>query len=459
MNAFFNGLDGRLRLSGMVADSIMMGIVNSAMEDAYKRSCTKEGDIARLIHKSRFCELAIMQLEWCLKYVQDEMNKDEAVVVDNSEKLLLSDLLETRNRIHYRLEETKLAIDDKDIELARRKESEMKLRLALDLKGEEVRSLHNTLGLERSVIGNDDDRLVVVFDELECYVDKQLLKIRSKLEFGKQILSTQMHDNTDQNKHNKPLHELHDIAQLMLDCDEMITTIDAVKEEVRSSFETIASSISQFRMTTEEQCWSWNMERDMTNLMIGRFLGEIQSKFILKSHELEIETDLVSQKQKDKSPESYENSAKLEEDQDDMKIKESVEQNDLDCMLNPIESLSEMVANFGLQTREKICTNITRLDDLKQQLNPISEHVNQIKKNELLYRKAFTRRCLNLQIAEEEVDLLGDQVDQLHGVLSKVYIALDSYSLVFQHYPEQQGRTGDISIKDGSNWPTHFVAS
>lgn len=43
------------------------------------------------------------------------------------------------------------------------------------------------------------------------------------------------------------------------------------------------------------------------------------------------------------------------------------------------------------------------MDDLKHQLNPISEQVNQIKKNELLYRKAFTRRCLNLQIAEEEV--------------------------------------------------------
>ncbi|XP_042388010.1 WPP domain-associated protein-like [Zingiber officinale] len=450
MNAFFNGLDGRLRLSGMVADSIMMGIVNSAMEDAYKRSCTKEGDIARLIHKSRFCELAIMQLEWCLKYVQDEMNNESADHIDDREKLLC-DLLETRNRIHYRLEETKIAIDDKDIEIARRKESEMKLRLTLDLKGEEVKSLHNTLGLNERVRNDNANASKIyghVFDELECYVDKQLLKIRNKLEFGKQILSDQMYnmttDHTDQNKHNegfKPLHELHDIAQLMLDFDEMVTTIDAVNEEVRSSFETIASSISQFKMTTEEQCWSWNMERDVTNLMIGRFIGDIQSKYIFKSHE-EMETNLVSQEKMDNSPESYEKSVKLEEDKDDMEIKAKrceracVEQNDLECMINPIGSLSEMVVNFGLQTCEKISTNITRLDDLKQLLNPISEHVNRIKKNELLYHKAFTRRCLNLQIAEEEVDLLGDQVDQLHGVLSKVYIALDSYSLVFQHYPE-----------------------
>lgn len=408
MNAFFNGLDGRLRLSGMVADSIMMGIVNSAMEDAYKRSCTKEGDIARLIHKSRFCELAIMQLEWCLKYIQDEMNNESVDNIDDHKKLLC-DLLETRNRIHYRLEETKIAIDDKDIEIARRKESEMKLRLALDLKGEEVKSLHNTLGLER--VRNDNANVSKlyghVFDELECYVDKQLLKIRSKLEFGRQILSNQMHNmttDTDQNKHNdglKPLHELHDIAQLMLDFDEMVTAIDALKEEVQSSFETIASSISQFKMTIEEQCWSWNMERDVTNFMIGRFLGDIQSKYILKSLE-EIETNLVPQKQKDNSPESYEKSAKLEEDKDDIKIKakrgemacnklincgidevfdhsfnskvtklnscelrgidikESVEQNDLECMLKLIESLSEMVVNFGLQTCEKISTNITR---------------------------------------------------------------------------------------------------
>lgn len=34
-----------------------------------------------------------------------------------------------------------------------------------------------------------------------------------------------------------------------------------------------------------------------------------------------------------------------------------------------------------------------------------------------------------------QVDLLGDEVDTLLGLLEKIYIALDHYSSVLQHYP------------------------
>ncbi|RWW54918.1 hypothetical protein BHE74_00038470 [Ensete ventricosum] len=75
-----------------------------------------------------------------------------------------------------------------------------------------------------------------------------------------------------------------------------------------------------------------------------------------------------------------------------------------------------------------------RLDNLIHQLNPISEQVNVIKRNKLLYHKAFANRCNNLRTAEAEVDLLGDELDLLFGLLEKIYIALDHYSPVLQHY-------------------------
>lgn len=34
-----------------------------------------------------------------------------------------------------------------------------------------------------------------------------------------------------------------------------------------------------------------------------------------------------------------------------------------------------------------------------------------------------------------QVDLLGDEVDTLLSLLEKIYIALDHYSPVLQHYP------------------------
>ncbi|CAL9155601.1 unnamed protein product [Musa hybrid cultivar] len=305
MDAFFHGLDCRLRVSGMVADSIMMGIVNSAMEDAYKKSCTEDGDLDRLIEKSRFCELAIMQLEWCLKYLQEEMDN---ATVDNAcdREKLFCDLLETRDRIDNRLDETKLAIAEKDVELARRKESEIKLRLALELKGEEVRSLHHTLGADRRVKNDACDGFACrddvneaesdghVFDELECSMGKQLRKIRGKLEHGRQALTNVMlymrssprvgaaNPNAGLDTDSgglKALHELHDMAQLTLDFNDMVIDLDMLKEEVRSSFEMIVGSISVFKATTEEQRWAWNMEREIATVIIRSFVRDVRREW------------------------------------------------------------------------------------------------------------------------------------------------------------------------------------
>lgn len=305
MDAFFHGLDCRLRVSGMVADSIMMGIVNSAMEDAYKKSCSEDGDLDRLIEKSRFCELAIMQLEWCLKYLQEEMDNATEDNACDREKLFC-DLLETRDRLDNRLDETKLAIAEKDVELARRKESEIKLRLALELKGEEVRSLHHTLGADRRVKNdacdgfacrddvNEDESDGHVFDELECSMGKQLRKIRGKLEHGRQALTNVMLNMRSSPRVGaanpnagfdmdsgglKALHELHDMAQLTLDFNDMVIDLDMLKEEVRSSFEMIVSSISVFKATTEEQRWAWNMEREIATVIIRSFVRDVRREW------------------------------------------------------------------------------------------------------------------------------------------------------------------------------------
>ncbi|KAG8651194.1 hypothetical protein MANES_07G100522v8 [Manihot esculenta] len=69
-------------------------------------------------------------------------------------------------------------------------------------------------------------------------------------------------------------------------------------------------------------------------------------------------------------------------------------------------------------------------------LNPVTELVARQKRKEWLYRKAFIRRCENLRKAETEVDLLGDQVEVLLGLLEKIYNILHHYSPVLQQYFE-----------------------
>ncbi|PQM42120.1 WPP domain-associated protein [Prunus yedoensis var. nudiflora] len=64
------------------------------------------------------------------------------------------------------------------------------------------------------------------------------------------------------------------------------------------------------------------------------------------------------------------------------------------------------------------------------------EHSTKEKLEINFLRNAFTRRCQDLWKAETEVDLLGDQVDVLVGLLEKIYPILCHHSLVLQQYFE-----------------------
>ncbi|XP_020673795.1 WPP domain-associated protein [Dendrobium catenatum] len=68
-------------------------------------------------------------------------------------------------------------------------------------------------------------------------------------------------------------------------------------------------------------------------------------------------------------------------------------------------------------------------------LSCISDKLLQRAKKFLLYKEVFERRCEDLHKAETEVDLLGDEVDQLISLLGKIYLALEHYSSVLQYYP------------------------
>ncbi|TVU15173.1 hypothetical protein EJB05_38680, partial [Eragrostis curvula] len=103
-------------------------------------------------------------------------------------------------------------------------------------------------------------------------------------------------------------------------------------------------------------------------------------------------------------------------------------------MFVPLTNFQEMLRNFEADICEKIGTATTRLRDLDKQVANVSEQVSSLKRSELTYRRAFTGRCCDLQKAEAEVDLLGDEVELLVGLLRKTYKALDHYSPVLQHY-------------------------
>ncbi|CAJ1947964.1 unnamed protein product [Sphenostylis stenocarpa] len=102
----------------------------------------------------------------------------------------------------------------------------------------------------------------------------------------------------------------------------------------------------------------------------------------------------------------------------------------------PLLNLLLTFAEFGAMICQKFEMMTVRLENMKDCLEPVIELVGYLRNKELLYQKAFIKRCQNLQKAEAEVDLLGDQVDALLTLLEKIYAALRQHAPALPPYFE-----------------------
>lgn len=84
---------------------------------------------------------------------------------------------------------------------------------------------------------------------------------------------------------------------------------------------------------------------------------------------------------------------------------------------------------------ENLQRNESRLKLLNHHCLLLRQHASLLRKKEFWYQQILEIKSCNLQKAEAEVDLLGDEVDALMSLLGKIYIALDHYSPIFQLYP------------------------
>ncbi|XP_059305124.1 WPP domain-associated protein-like [Lycium ferocissimum] len=107
----------------------------------------------------------------------------------------------------------------------------------------------------------------------------------------------------------------------------------------------------------------------------------------------------------------------------------------MEAVICRVHELSKMLEDFECRVSGSLETNQARLDHSSCQLNSLVKKTNSLRRTVLLYRQRLEKRCSDLQMAEAEVDLLGDEVDTLLRLLEKIYIALDHYSPVLQHYP------------------------
>lgn len=156
-------------------------------------------------------------------------------------------------------------------------------------------------------------------------------------------------------------------------------------------------------------------------------------KECLEQKEVSLEWALVHIKEEEKQKEFFE--AKVQKLEDCM-IDIGMNQKQSKMQLATyVRNIMDAYLKFEETALEKLHHNVLRLKEAERQLVMLSGVVNSFALRESHYRKIIDRRYSNLQKAEEEVDLLGDEVDSVLSLLGKVYVVLNHYAPILQHYP------------------------
>ncbi|KAG6601161.1 hypothetical protein SDJN03_06394, partial [Cucurbita argyrosperma subsp. sororia] len=265
MDGIFGVIDDNFKVS--IVDSTMMWIVHRAMDKAHERVKSGEGVIERLHEISKFYELSVMQLDGCIKFVEEETDSHNP---ESSHEEVLAGLAEIRNRLQRRLYESELAILQKDRELADRFVSESKLRQALEFTEKELVSSQEDLEQARSRSAGssnlsphegEDDNRDGEFCELKDSVDRQVWKIREKLEFDDYVPKVK----------NRRNHCINDLK-----VEEMGSDIDILKETLDIAFGKMQSAIFCSDMGPIEQQVKSSIENDIISLCLNGFVRDCQ---------------------------------------------------------------------------------------------------------------------------------------------------------------------------------------
>lgn len=245
MKDIMKEVEGKVKFS--MADSTMMLLVQQAMDKAHEKIKTKHGLLLRLNAISIFYELAVLQLQSCLNFVQQETDK-----LESNHEELVRDLREIKERLHHRLLETELAILEKDRQLLEMSENQESLRNVLESKETELVHLQD---LERKRSNNEIGDFIKEdeFSELKSSVDQQVMNLRQKLETEYDELRGETEDPSG-------------------------VDIDVLKGTMDLAFNKMHHAIFLSELGPIEQSWRWSIERESMALLIKGFMNGLEEK-------------------------------------------------------------------------------------------------------------------------------------------------------------------------------------
>ncbi|XP_065847016.1 WPP domain-associated protein [Euphorbia lathyris] len=204
-----------------------------------------------------------------------------------------------------------------------------------------------------------------------------------------------------------------------------------VKE--KGKFELASQELDRLRVQSSEQdtlISEYNKEVNVVKSDLARALEKVEM-YRRQISQLGEQLEIVMQNLREADEEKnmlHSISQKYQHDLSLVEARERDHMKQLNSTILLVQELSKTMTAFECRTTKDINMNCLRLGSLSTQFSSVIQKANRLKK------MGFHYKC-DLQKAEAEVDLLGDEVDALVSLLEKIYIALDHYSPILQHYP------------------------
>uniref|UniRef100_A0A1J3IR51 WPP domain-associated protein n=1 Tax=Noccaea caerulescens TaxID=107243 RepID=A0A1J3IR51_NOCCA len=264
----------------------------------------------------------------------------------------------------------------------------------------------------------------VVYKEALKEADKKIIELNMHVTEKEEALRSEMVDK------ERLKEEIHWLECLVKEKEDLTETAENNLATERKKLELVSHQINDLKSRIEQQQAEIQDKNEALGLVSAREIQKIEgyeTKISVLTQELELARENLK-KTKDEETKTKEKLSATEAEKE--KLKKHLLSLDLvpPKLVQGFNSLEDLVVERTQKTN-------SRLKDMSSQLRDLSLQMNELKGKASMYEQSFEKKCCDLQKAEAEVDLLGDEVESLLDLLEKIYIALDHYSPILKHYP------------------------
>ncbi|XP_073302612.1 WPP domain-associated protein-like [Primulina huaijiensis] len=298
---------------------------------------------------------------------------------------------------------------------------------------------------------DDSDIEPLILQELSGMVFKDAIKdaMERLKDLYQELLSEKKIRNSLQIKVLKMESELKLEVEEKENLKEHILNLDKEMEHKKESVMDLSISLSkereQFELASQEvRKLKENIDQQQMVISASNNvkvqLMEAMQKIELDKAEIHNLTQKLDQTKKDLTEAIEQRNTALslaQERQDRLILREASGEKQnmvIEAVTVVVNGMSNKLDDFECRILGMIKKNNLRLEDVSSNLKSLTEIANEFRRSGLTYRCKLERRCADLQKAEAEVDLLGDEVDTLLRLLEKIYVALDHYLPILKHY-------------------------